>query len=463
MSHITKDHLQMVLQSVKSLLARKVDKTELVAKISEISKTAEADKRELHEHISETFVPSDWKQNDASAPDFVKNRTHWMQEEISLFFNCCYQTIADANGVGQAGNRFAAHPFIKNDGTEYLVRFDGVEYRCAVAGRDTGRMIGNFYLLKAAAYSAECAPNMYQAPTIPAEAPFALVWSNYYNPAFHVYTLEPGEHTIEVCTITKNFSPLDEGYIPDTIARAEKARSSFLFHDHYTSITTYLSDARLHATIYDAAGDVYLPKTGDVVAVRPTYNSSYINLNNYNIKLSVNDSEYLPITCISGGDIYELPNFPSGTTLFLRHDGMRWLYLGSTAVPDWNQDDPWGLGYIKNKEPLLLDADMVETYLSESSYGDAALKAIKSGRNILVRVPNADGGNHTAIYSPTIMYQLPNYQNKYLHLFFLRDEKQDLSALVDLPNGSVQIPAYGQLKMLLSQEYNSNPMESAAG
>lgn len=106
-------------------------------------------------------------------------------------------------------------------------------------------------------------------------------------------------------------------------------------------------------------------------------------------------------------------------------------------------------------KPLRLDADLADTYLADSTYGDAALAAIKAGRQILVKVPNADGGNFTAIYSPILMYQVPNYANKYLYLFFLRDEKQDLSSL-GIP---VQMPTYGELKMLLSQEYNSNPLE----
>lgn len=114
---------------------------------------------------------------------------------------------------------------------------------------------------------------------------------------------------------------------------------------------------------------------------------------------------------------------------------------------------------VVNRKPLLLNADMAETYLNDSSYGDAALEAIKDGKEILVRVPNADGGNYTAIYSPVLMHQVPNYQNNYLYLFFLRDEKQDLSALLGQPAGTVLMPVYGQLKMLLSQEYNSDPLE----
>lgn len=113
-----------------------------------------------------------------------------------------------------------------------------------------------------------------------------------------------------------------------------------------------------------------------------------------------------------------------------------------------------------DRKPIKLDANMAETYLNDSSYGDAALEAIKDGKQILVKVPNASGDNYVVNYSPVYTYQIPNYANKYLYLFFLRDEKQDLSALLSLPDGSVQIPVYDQLKMLLSQEYNSNPLES---
>lgn len=110
------------------------------------------------------------------------------------------------------------------------------------------------------------------------------------------------------------------------------------------------------------------------------------------------------------------------------------------------------------RKPLVLDAESADTYLEDSSYGDAALAAILAGRNILVRVPNADGGTYTAIYSPVYMYQLPRTANKYLYLFYLKDEKQtiDLSAL---GLGALEMPEYGQLKMLLSQEYNSDPLE----
>ena len=106
--------------------------------------------------------------------------------------------------------------------------------------------------------------------------------------------------------------------------------------------------------------------------------------------------------------------------------------------------------------PLILNADSANEYLENPTFGDEALEAIRAGKPILIRVPNADGGKHTAIYSPVLMYQVPNFENRYLYLFFLRDEKQDLSSL----NIPVQMPTYGELKLLLSQEYNSNPLET---
>lgn len=126
------------------------------------------------------------------------------------------------------------------------------------------------------------------------------------------------------------------------------------------------------------------------------------------------------------------------------------------------------------QKPLVLygtlDNEYPEMYLNDSSYGDEALRAILTGRQILVRVPDAvllDGrsahwydeySGFTATFSPVLMYQLPNRNNDYLYLFYLRDEKQivDLSAA---GLGQIQVPVYGQLKMKLSTKYMECPLE----
>lgn len=115
---------------------------------------------------------------------------------------------------------------------------------------------------------------------------------------------------------------------------------------------------------------------------------------------------------------------------------------------------------VTTRKPLLLDANLSDYYGGNAEAGDEALEAIKSNRQILIKVPNADGGNYTAIYSPVYMYQVPNYSNQYLYLFYLKDEKQDLSALLGQPAGTVLMPTYGELTMLLSEKYYSNPLES---
>lgn len=112
-----------------------------------------------------------------------------------------------------------------------------------------------------------------------------------------------------------------------------------------------------------------------------------------------------------------------------------------------------------NTQPLILDANLSDYYGGHSEAGDAALEAIKTGKPILVKVPNAKSGNYVVNYSPIYMYQVPT-DGMYLYLFYLRDDKQDLSALLGQPAGTILLPTYGEFMMLLSKHYNSDPLES---
>ena len=86
------------------------------------------------------------------------------------------------------------------------------------------------------------------------------------------------------------------------------------------------------------------------------------------------------------------------------------------------------------------------------------MEAIIAGRQILVRTPTESGDSYVENYSPVYMYQVPNVNNNYLYLFYLRDEKQtiDLSAI---GLGQVQMPVYAELKMKLSQTYTECPLK----
>lgn len=109
-------------------------------------------------------------------------------------------------------------------------------------------------------------------------------------------------------------------------------------------------------------------------------------------------------------------------------------------------------------KPLLLDDALVSEYDTTTTYGDEALQAVLTGRQILVKTPNVDGKQYTAIYSPVYMYQVPNKDSDYLYLFYLKDEKQNID-LSMMGMGTIQIPIYGQLQMKLSKLYPSNPFE----
>lgn len=171
---------------------------------------------------------------------------------------------------------------------------------------------------------------------------------------------------------------------------------------------------------------------------------------------------------------------------YLKRKSLCWGYFGTNSVGDLQPSISFGLSgngyYIDNSvnflcpfeengkflfdraihpyAPLVLQANKENTtpqgYLDESVVGDIVLEGIKNNKQILVRTPNSDDGIHTAIYSPVLTYQLPNYENDYLYLFYLRDEKQDLSEILNVP---IELPTYGQLKLKLSNPYYNSPLE----
>ena len=114
--------------------------------------------------------------------------------------------------------------------------------------------------------------------------------------------------------------------------------------------------------------------------------------------------------------------------------------------------------YVKHpskNEPFVLDA--IANYEDDAKMGEATLKAIMEGRNVVVRVPNVSGDNYVATYSPIYMYQLPNRMNDYLYLFYLKDEKQEID-LTALGIGKIEMPIYGQIKLKLARDYNQTPL-----
>ena len=113
--------------------------------------------------------------------------------------------------------------------------------------------------------------------------------------------------------------------------------------------------------------------------------------------------------------------------------------------------------YLPSREPYVIDS---EAY----TYGDDALAAILEGRQILVKVPNKDTTN--TLYSnfmPVLQYQLPNDNNNYLILFYLKDGIAEnlLTALQAAMQGDTSAfdGIYGVIEMMLSQSYSECPLK----
>ena len=90
-------------------------------------------------------IQPDWDQNDPTQPDYIKNRTHFYKdkETVTLMEE---QTVSFTN----AGDYFcqAISPvYIDLDvDSTYIVKFDDIEYECAVKQQDDGLFIGNGFL-----------------------------------------------------------------------------------------------------------------------------------------------------------------------------------------------------------------------------------------------------------------------------------------------------------------------------
>ena len=73
------DGLSYLIDKIKSSLEKKVDKEEGKTLSSNDFTTAEKTKLAGIENGAEVNVQSDWSQNDESADDYIKGRTHWVE------------------------------------------------------------------------------------------------------------------------------------------------------------------------------------------------------------------------------------------------------------------------------------------------------------------------------------------------------------------------------------------------
>ena len=99
-------------------------------------------------------------------------------------------------------------------------------------------------------------------------------------------------------------------------------------------------------------------------------------------------------------------------------------------------------------KPLILDPSI--DYSKLPFKGDEAWRAIDDGRVIQIQVPNSDGGTRTTNRMPIIQHQLPNEDNDYLYLIYMKDgiKTNFETALQTGDFGAL----CGQIKMQVSEE-----------
>lgn len=91
------------------------------------------------------------------------------------------------------------------------------------------------------------------------------------------------------------------------------------------------------------------------------------------------------------------------------------------------------------------------------TYGDDALQAILEGKHVLVKVPNKDGKTLYSNFMPVLQYQLPDENNDYLTLFYLKDGIAEnlMAAMATQSFDGV----FGEITMKLSKMYAECPLK----
>ena len=151
----------------------------------------------------------DWNQNDESAADYVKNRTHYItitDKELlpeTLFSNddegCAVVDYVDFEGINTA-----------------TVTYDGKEYVCEVK-KETNPNSYMYYLgNRTLGWGGEGAPDT-------GEPFYVEQWCELFEGEWDRSTIvcaaDDSSHTVKIVCAVEDVKKIDENYIPDTIAR----------------------------------------------------------------------------------------------------------------------------------------------------------------------------------------------------------------------------------------------------
>ena len=208
--------------------------------------------KEIDKKISETIKSStaDWNQNDETAADYIKNRTHWIDPEGKHYIRepITKSLIVD-EGYSTTRVEALTGEFSFSDYEKFIVEYDGVEYAVNRVTMNNGFGIGNLSLIA----NSEIKPECYVSDITYEDTgePFALVDSQYYTPKCHYFANSSGEHTFAIYVVEQVIHPISEEYLPDQFRTIKKGtgNNSIIYNDVLENTATgNYSHAEGHST-----------------------------------------------------------------------------------------------------------------------------------------------------------------------------------------------------------------------
>lgn len=151
----------------------------------------------IHKLDHKYLYTPDWNQNDEDAADYVKGRTHYEEETLSQIY-----TVSIEAGNSNVSNDSDGINYINVDATRWV--FDGVVYENV---EYTNIQNDDFYL------------NVYSTDD------FSLAFKTSFDNSSQIYIFDvfdtSASHTLEVYKIENIVHPLDEKYLPETVAKKD--------------------------------------------------------------------------------------------------------------------------------------------------------------------------------------------------------------------------------------------------
>ena len=171
-------------------------------------------KRVPASQVGGTGVQADLTQNNPTAPDYVKGRTHWIEViKENVLVDNVEVVVAD----GYLDNL----PFYVPLNTDYVVVWDGTEYYCSAYNANGASLLGNESLCGTGSDTGE---------------PFLII----SHPGGYPLYCDAGTHTISILTRVENIHTIAEKYLPEfsKIGYKGTGLGSEIFNDNVNNIAS---------------------------------------------------------------------------------------------------------------------------------------------------------------------------------------------------------------------------------